>query len=179
MEYAELPQHRSAVVIDSFAGQAIIGPKRIHTAEWELDAPPSRRQTTPSAEVRAADHDFNHDGILRHVSTPDFNLQVREGAHELLVKQAHSVPARIVFAPGLIIVACRIAEGGQYTFKVVLVLESNVLLNHCDASRSAVCRSRFVDRHTSADELRNPDEVPAKNTITGMRSRYRHCPLNA
>jgi hypothetical protein len=53
-----------------------------------------------------------------------------------------------VFAPRLIIVPCGIAERAQNTFKVMLVLKSDVLLDNCDTSRPPVfrneCACQFV-----------------------------------
>jgi hypothetical protein len=46
----------------------------------------------------------------------------------------------VVFPPRLIIVLRNIAEGAEYTFKIMLVLESNVVLNECDTSRPSVVR---------------------------------------
>jgi hypothetical protein len=53
-----------------------------------------------------------------------FDPQIGESPHQLFVKQAHSAPLRIVFAPRLIIIPCDIAERGENTFKVMLVLKS-------------------------------------------------------
>jgi hypothetical protein len=39
----------------------------------------------------------------------------------------------MVFVPWLIIVPCTVTEGEENTFEVMLVLESNVLLNDCNA----------------------------------------------
>jgi hypothetical protein len=45
-----------------------------------------------------------------------------------------------VFVPRLIVVPRGIAEGVENTFKIMLVLESNVLLDNCDTSRPPVVR---------------------------------------
>jgi hypothetical protein len=142
VENAELSQHCPPVVVDFFSGKTVIGVECVHAAERELDSPPGRRKTTPPAEVRTANHDFNQDRVLCDVPALYIDFQVGQRLHQLFVKEADSVPALIVFAPGLIIVPCPIAEGAEDTFKVMLVLESNVLLNNCDAIRPSVLRYR-------------------------------------
>ena len=64
VENAELSQHRPSVVVDFFPGQTIIDVERVHTAKRELDSSPGRRKTTPPAEVRTANHDFNENCVL-------------------------------------------------------------------------------------------------------------------
>ena len=54
--------------------------------------------------------------------------------HQLLVKQADSVAALVVFVPGLIIVPCSFTESAENAFEVILVVESDMLLNRCDTS---------------------------------------------
>jgi hypothetical protein len=82
--------------------------------------------------VRAANHDFDEDGVVCDMAALYVDLQVRQRRHQLLVKQADPVPALIVFAPRLVIVSGSMAEGAEDTFKVMLVLKTNVLLNECD-----------------------------------------------
>ena len=134
VEYAELPQDRRAIIVDSLTGQTIVGVKRVHAAKRELDSPPRRRKSAPAAEVCAANHDFNKNGVLSHMPALDRYLQVRQRPHELLVKPADSVPARIVFAPRLVIVARTFTERAENALKIVLVLKANVLLNNADTS---------------------------------------------
>jgi hypothetical protein len=45
-------------------------------------------------------------------------------------------------SPGLIVVPGSIAEGAENTFKVMLVLELNMLLNQSDTSRRSVSWDR-------------------------------------
>ena len=40
-----------------------------------------------------------------------------------------------MFVPRLVVVPCSITEGAEHTFKVMLILKSNVLLNDGDTSR--------------------------------------------
>ena len=84
--------------------------------------------------MRAANHDFKENGILSHMPALHRDLEVRQSLHELLVKQTDFVPARIVFAPRLIIVARTLTERPENAFKIVVVLKANVLLNNCDSS---------------------------------------------
>ena len=129
VENAELSQHRSPVVIDLFSSQTVIRVEGVHAAERELDSSPRRRKTTPPAEMCTANHDFNQNRGVRDMSALYLDFQVRQRLHELLVKQADSIPPLIVFAPGLIIVPGSLAEGAENTFKIVLVFQSNVLLD--------------------------------------------------
>ena len=64
VENAELSQNRPPVVIDFFPGQTIIGVERVHPAKRNLDSSPCRRKTTPLPEVRAANHDFEENGVV-------------------------------------------------------------------------------------------------------------------
>jgi hypothetical protein len=76
VEYAELPQDRSAVIVDSFTGQTVIGVKRVHAAKRELDSSPRSRKATPAAEVSAANHHFNENGILSDMPALHRNLEI-------------------------------------------------------------------------------------------------------
>jgi hypothetical protein len=88
--------------------------------------------------VGAANHDFNHNGVVGDMAALDFDFEVGQRVHQLLVKAADSFEALIVLLPRLIIVARSIAEGAEHAFKIVLVLQSNMLLDNCDASRNSV-----------------------------------------
>ncbi len=57
------------------------------------------------------------------------DLQVREGLHELRIEIADSVPALVMLAPSLIVIIRSVTECGEYTLKVMLVLQPNVLLD--------------------------------------------------
>ncbi len=72
----------------------------------------------------------------------DFNLQVGQRLHQLLVKLPDSVAAFVVFAPGFVVVACSVSEGVENAFKVVRVLKANVKLDNCDACRPAIIMMR-------------------------------------
>jgi hypothetical protein len=85
--------------------------------------------------VRAANYYFQNNGLVSNMATLYVDFQVRQRLHRLLVKMADSVLAFIVLVPGRIIVPRRSPEGAESTFKIVRVLESNVLLNHRDAAR--------------------------------------------
>jgi hypothetical protein len=84
--------------------------------------------------VGTANHDFSEDCVVSDMLTLHLDFQVRHRRHELLVKPADSVSALVVFAPRLVIVPCGISEGAENAFKVMLVLQSNVLCNDCDAN---------------------------------------------
>jgi hypothetical protein len=74
VEYAELPQDRPEIIVNSFTGQTIVGVKRVHAAKRELDSSLRRRKARPAAEVCAANHDFNENGVLCHMPTLDRDL---------------------------------------------------------------------------------------------------------
>jgi len=135
VENAELSQHRPAVVIDFFSRQAVIGIERVHAAKRELDPSSRRRKTTPPAEMRTVNHNLNQDGVVCYMPALYLNFQIRQRLHELLIKLADPAPALKVFAPRFVVVPCSIAEGAENTFEVMLILKSNVLLDHCDTSR--------------------------------------------
>ncbi len=134
VEYAELPQDGPAIVVYPLTGQTIVGVKCVHAAKRELESSPRRRKATPGAEVCAANHYLNDNGVLCHVPALDRDLEVRQRLHQLLVKQTDSVPARIVFAPGLIIVMRSFTEREENGVKIVCILKANVLLNNGHAS---------------------------------------------
>ena len=132
VENAELSQYRAAVVVNSFPGQTIMGVKRVHPAKRELDSSTCRWKTPPFPEVSSANHDFDNNGFVRDMAALYVDFQVRQRFHKLLVESADPAPALIMFAPGLIVVPCRLAESAENSFKVMLVLESNMLFNNCD-----------------------------------------------
>ncbi len=130
-----MSQHRPAVVVDFFSRQAVLSIERVHAAKRELDASSRRRKTTPPAEMRTVNHNFNQDGVVCDMPALYLNFQVRQRLHELLVKLADPGPTLKVFAPRFVVVPCSIAEGAENTFEVMLILKSNVLLDHGDTSR--------------------------------------------
>ena len=170
VENAELPQHGATVVVDFFPSQTVFGVEGVHAAQRELDATPRRRKPAPPAEVRTANHDFEENRILRNMAALYFDLQVRQGLHQLLVKLADSVAALVVLVPGLIIVPCGIAEGAENTFKVMLVFQSHVLLNHCDASRPSVLRNRCACHIPPSVAFMKPGRGPSDRYYHWQRS---------
>jgi len=142
MENTQLPQHRATVVVDFFAGETVVGVEGVDAAKRELDAARGGREAAPRAEMSAANKDFDEDGVVGDMFSLNLDLQVGEGLHELLVKLGDTVLAGIVFAPGLVVVARRSAEGAENTIEVMLVLQPNVLFDNSDASRLAVFRER-------------------------------------
>ena len=136
------------------------------------------RRVSPSPEARAsrprcvpANHDFNDNGVLCQMPALDRDLEVRQRLHELLVKLADSVPARIVFAPRLVIVARSFTERAENAFEIVVVLKPNVLLDNGDASRPPVFRigSVYHGRSNNITVRRQlpPDNGSLRKTGTG------------
>ena len=68
MEDAELAEDGAAIVVDLFAGEAVVGVEGVDAAEREFDAAAGWGQAAPSAEVRAADYDFYQDCVVGHVA---------------------------------------------------------------------------------------------------------------
>jgi hypothetical protein len=153
---AQLPQDRSAVVVDFLAGQTVIGVEGVYAAEWERNSPPCRRKTTPRAEVRTADHDFNKNGVVRYMSSLYVDFQVRKRLHQLLIEQTDSLSALVVFVPGLIVVPSGIAEGAQHTLEVMFVLKSNMLLYDRDAADTLFSGIDALATSTPPVEFRGP-----------------------
>src|SRR5207249_3048830 len=110
----------------------------VYTTERDLDSPPSCWKTAPTAELRPANYDFNQNGVISDMPALDLDFQVGQRLHELLIESLDPVAARVVFAPGLIVVARGIAECSQNTFKIVRVLKANVFLDDCNAGRTSV-----------------------------------------
>lgn len=104
--------------------------------------------------MRTANHDFQENGVVRDMPALYLNFQIRQRRHELLVKLADSVPSVMVFAPSFIVVPRRIAEGAENAFQVMLVLQSNVLLDNCDTSRRSVLRNRCASQIHLRSRLR-------------------------
>src|ERR1700723_4420026 len=142
MKNAELSQDGSPVVVVFSPGQTILGCERVPPAKGEPDSSPGRRKAAPLPEVRTANHDFDENRIVCDVPALYLDFQVRQFFHQPLIKPADPVSALIVFTPRLVIVARSIAEGLQNTFKVMLILKSNVLLDKRDPHRPPVLRNR-------------------------------------
>src|ERR1700722_9273985 len=159
MKNAELSQDGSPVVVDFFSGQTILGVERVHPAKRELDSSPGRRKAAPLPEVRTANHDFDKNRIVCDMPALYADFQVRQCSHQLLIKPAHPVSALIVFTPRLVIVARSIAEGLQNTFKVMLILKSNVPLDKGDPRRPPVLRNRCAGHM----HLRSGFILPSEN----------------
>jgi hypothetical protein len=73
----------------------------------------------------------------------------------------------MVLPPSLIIVLCSIAERAENTFKVMLVLKSNVLLDKCDTSGPSVFQNGCACHIQLRSIVRHLGESPATNTSIG------------
>ena len=159
VEDTQLSQDRPSVVVDFLSCQTIFDIECVDATKCELDSPPGRKKTTPSAEVRAANHDFNQNGVVRNMPALHFDFHVRQSFHELLIELANSVRPFIMIAPCLVVVARSISESAENAFQIVLVLKSNVLLNQSNPSRRSLFRKRCAC-HSSPS---------APDTTTGLR----------
>jgi hypothetical protein len=70
------------------------------------------------------------------------NVKVWQRGHKLFVKRLHTVAPVVLISPSLVLVARRVAEGGQDAVQVVLVFKLDMLLNNRDARGLPVPRSR-------------------------------------
>ena len=143
MEDTELVQDRGAVVVDFFSGEAVGGVERVNAKKGDFDSAAGRGKAAPSAEMRAADDDFHQNGVVGDMAALDVDFQVRQRLHKLFVKLADSVGTMVVIAPRFIVILCGRAEGTENTFEIVLVLESNVLLNQGDTGRVSFLENIF------------------------------------
>jgi hypothetical protein len=141
VEDAKLSEYRAAVVIDFLSGEAIAGVERVNTAKRELDPSSGRREAAPGAEMGPANHDFHENGVPGDVAPLNVDDEIGQRLHELSVKSSDAVPALVVFIPRLIVIACRIAEGAENAFEIMLVFAADVFLHQCDSAREPVHRN--------------------------------------
>src|SRR5512132_1107491 len=106
VEEAELAQHRSAVIVNALARQAVIDVERIHRAKRELHPSARRWQAAPRAEVRTPNRDLQHQALGSRVPVLHLYCQIGQRTHELAVVRPHSVAASAVIPPRLVIVPC-------------------------------------------------------------------------
>jgi hypothetical protein len=132
IENPKLAKHSGAVVIDFLSGEAIFGVEGVNAAKRKLHPTSGGGKTTPGAQMRAADKDLEQNGIVGDVSTLDLDFQVGQRAHDLRVKQADTIGTGEVLIPSFVIVACCTAEGAEDAFKVMCILETDVLLDESD-----------------------------------------------
>jgi len=59
----------------------------------------------------------------------DLNFEVGQCPHELFVVRTDSITSRIAIPPSFISVLCDLAEGVQYSFKMMLIFQPNMLLD--------------------------------------------------
>ena len=65
------------------------------------------------------------------MSAHNFNVEVGQSRHKLIVELAHLLTAFIMLIPRFIIVACRLAEGLNDTFKIVRVFVAHMFFDNC------------------------------------------------
>src|SRR6187551_2589222 len=76
-EHAELAKDECAVVIDPFAGQAVVIVEGEHTAQRQPDGATRGRKSAPGAEMSAANLHFEHDGVVRDMTVSDVDRKIR------------------------------------------------------------------------------------------------------
>ena len=86
MKDADLTQYGPAIIVNFFTSKTVICVECIDSAERELDSPPSRRKTSPAAEVCTANKHFHNNGLVCDMPAPYLNVQVRQRCHELLIE---------------------------------------------------------------------------------------------
>src|SRR5262249_25723097 len=127
--------------VDLLSGQSILGVEGVDAAQRNLNAAACRRKAAPGAEMSSANQNLDQDGNFGNVLTLHLDFEVGQRGHELLVEPANPIPSLVGLAPRFFIVARSFAEGPKHTFQIMLVLESDVLLNNCNASGHALIRS--------------------------------------
>ncbi len=125
MENSQLPQNHSSVVVDSLSCQTVISTEGVHATKRNLYAPSRCGKTSPRPQLRAADDYLEYDCLGGDVPAHDLNVQVRQSGHKLRIELAHLFTAFVMLIPRFIIVACRVTEGLNDAFKVVLVFQAH------------------------------------------------------
>jgi hypothetical protein len=142
MKDTDLPEDCCSIVVDSLSGEAIVGVKCVHPTKRELDPSARRWETTPIAEMGTADDDFKQNAVVGNVLALNFDFQVRQRLHQLLIEFTNPVAAPVVFPPGFIIVLRGIAEGAENSCQVMRVLQSDMFFDDRDPRSPPVARNR-------------------------------------
>ena len=105
------------------------------------------------------------------------DFQVGQSRHDVRIELAHSASSVVMFVPWLVVITRGVAEGREDTFQVMLVLQPDVLLNGCDASRLfligciCACQSGPPSRFCHAGERLY--KTPLRRHETPLRRRKR------
>ncbi len=132
MKYAELPQHCPAIVINSLPCEPVTFVECVHTAKRNLSPSARRRQSTPSAELGAANQNLNANRVFGYVLVLNENFEIGQRLHQARIERAHAIFAFLMLTPRLVIVLCHLSESGNHAFKIMRVLEANVFLDDSD-----------------------------------------------
>jgi hypothetical protein len=150
VEDADLVKDGGAVIVDFFSGETVVIVEGVDAAERELDAAAGGWKSAPRAEMRAADDDFDQDGVVGDVAALHVDLEIGKRSHQLLVKGTDAGETEMMFLPGLVVVTGGIAKGAEDGCEVVVVLVTDVLLDERDASQGSVfwngCGSHIFPR---------------------------------
>jgi hypothetical protein len=84
--------------------------------------------------LRAADHHFHHNCVVCDVLPHHFDLQIRQGAHELPVKLTDAIQPAVVFAPGFVVVTGALTEGPENALEIMLIFKPDVLVDQRQAN---------------------------------------------
>src|SRR5262249_26229453 len=125
MEDSQLPENRSAIVVDLLSGQAIVSVEGVNTAERNLDSPSGCGQSSPVAEVRPANNYFDYDGIIADMRVFHLNNQIWQRRHQLRIETADAGNALVVLFPSFVYIASCMSEGQENAFKVMRVFKTN------------------------------------------------------
>src|SRR6185312_8227067 len=111
----------------------VVGIEGVHAAKRQLYSSSGGRKSAPRSQMRAANHDFQHDRLLRDVTPQNFYLQVGKSRHELRVEAPDFIPADVVRVPRTILILGTAAEGADHAIKIVLIFKPHVLLDESNA----------------------------------------------
>src|SRR5262245_22940142 len=138
VKYPELSQHGGTVVIDLLAGEPVAIVEGVDAAQRKLDLPACGGKSAPSPRMPPANGHLEDDGVFARVPAPDVDVQVGHGAQQLRVEGTNLLPAPVMRAPRLVVVARRFAERPHDAVEIVRVFQADVLLDDPQSSRHGV-----------------------------------------
>jgi hypothetical protein len=146
VKYPELSQHGGTVVIDLLAGEPVGVVEGVDAAQRKLDLPAGGGKSAPGPRMPSANDHLEDDGGFARVPVPDVDVQVGHGAQQLRVEGANLLPAPVMRAPWLVVVACRLSECPHDAVEIVRVFQADVLLDDSQSSRHRAVGARACHR---------------------------------
>jgi hypothetical protein len=146
VKYPELSQHGGTVVIDLLAGKPVAVVEGVDAAQRKLDPPAGGGKSPPGPRMPPANDHLEDDDVFGRVPLPDVDVQVGHGAQQLSVEGANLLPASVMRAPRLVVVARRFAECPHDAVEIVRVFQADVLLDDPQSSRHGAVGARACHR---------------------------------